>query len=148
MNASSLFPEFQLPKPLPDELLVHLVGSLLDPVEVMRFAEDYYTFGARVAQRQAARALGRPLPSLPRPRSLYMRKFLAWLVGKIAALAIVLTPDELERLGHIAPELFRRVGEGDGELTRMLAELVDLPPGPFADWIREHLPMLETRLAS
>jgi hypothetical protein len=139
---------FHLPKPLPDELLRRMVVSLHDPVEVMRFAEDYYTLGARIAERECARLTKRPLPKLPRPRSVYMRKLLAALGIKLAMFALVFTRDEIRRMGRIAPEFLRRVGEGDRELAEHLVELFSIPPESLPAWVRERLPQLETRLAS
>lgn len=139
---------FLLPKPLPDELLVQMVDATHDPVQVMRFAEDYYAFGARLAERHAARLTERRPPPFPRPRSVYMRQLLAMLAVKLSAFVVVLTHDEIARLGKIAPEFLRRVREGDGQLGDQLVELFSLPLGELASWVREHLPALESRLAS
>ena len=97
------------PDPAPAQPMPDLLQITQDPADAIRLAADLFATTTFRAQRVMAAAAGLPSPRAPKPRSKYMRFFIAGVSARLATIAGLLNHDELGRLKKIGPAILQRL---------------------------------------
>ncbi len=129
--------------PMPD-----LLQITQDPADAVRLAADLFATTAYRAHRVMAAAAGLPIPPAPKPRSKYLRFFIAGVNARVATIAGMLKHDELGRLRKIGPAIVQRLEHNDSDLMEEVIELLCMEPEVAAKWIRDRLDEIEARFTS
>jgi hypothetical protein len=125
-----------------------LIEITHDRADAVLLAADVFAITAHRAQRVLSAAAGLPTPRTPKPRSRYLRHFLAAVSARIGAIARLFDPDELERLKKIGAAILLRLERNDTQLMEEVLQVVSMEPEQAVAWIREHLDKIEARFAS
>jgi hypothetical protein len=129
--------------PMPD-----LIAITQDPADAMRLAADLFATTFFRAQRVMAAAAGLPNPRAPKPRSRYLRAFIAGVTAKVDAIGRLFDRDDLERMKRMGPAIVQRLERNDSDLIEEVLKIICMEPEEAVKWIREHLDEIEARLAS
>ena len=111
---------------------------LLDPIDAMRLAADFYTMSAYAAECALAERAGMDKPQRPKPTSKFLRGFIAHLEDWLETMAQLLRSDEIERLTRIGEAFALRLNDEPGLLLEELFTVVTMAPMFAVVWLRSH----------
>ena len=125
-----------------------LIAITHDRADATLLAADLFATSMFRLQRAMAAVAGLPSPRAPKPRSRYMRAFIAGVTAKLGAIARLFERDELERMKKVGPVIVERMERNDNELMEEVLKILCMEPEAAVQWIREHLGEIEARFAS
>jgi len=125
-----------------------LLAMAEDPLDALAMLWDMAAYERHMADARAARLQGTAAPEPPAPISRLMTGFNQQLHDKCAAIAALLQPDEIERIGRVMPGFAAAVEANDVDVMLMIRDLLQRPPEVVAAWLRAHLASVERRFAS
>lgn len=125
-----------------------LVAMADGPLEALATLWDVTALDRHASEARTARLHGRVAPQPPLPISSLMRGFNQQLRDKCVAVAALLRPDEIRRLGRLSAGFADAMETNDLGVMLLVRDLLPREPQAIAHWLRTHLRTLERRFAS